>query len=197
MGGQTGRLSWRIGSEGLDRTAARHLRDAVAAVEHWFTVLGSIVNAALSQDLTLEVVTGDGDRVLTDVVGPRITRIVLPRSMAVADAEQLRVSLLDSALGVLVATAAETAGGAPEIWRHLGDDSDDDADNLAVELNSLDPEDIFVAGRLDGTTADELARFHQLDDYVLERVDLSGVAEVTDAEAGCANVSWQIRCLDR
>ncbi|MER5337962.1 hypothetical protein [Micromonospora sp. NPDC002717] len=188
-------MSWRVGSEGLNRTAAGDLREAVAAVEHWFTVLGSIVSVTLSRDLTLEVVTGDGDRVLTDVAGPDTTRIVLPRSLVGADAEQLRVSLLDGALAAVAATAAGTAGEAPEIWRRPDDYPDDGVDTLAEVLDTLDPEDIFVAGRLDGTAADELARFHQLDDYVVERVDGSGVAEVTDAEAGCASTSWQVRLI--
>ncbi|MGI5521801.1 hypothetical protein ACQEUX_12705 [Micromonospora sp. CA-259024] len=73
---------------------------------------------------------------------------------------------------------------------------DDDVDSLAMELDSLDPEDVLIAGRLDGTEVDELARFHQLDDYVVERVGPSGVAEVTDTGAGCASVSWQIRLTD-
>ncbi|MEU7614468.1 hypothetical protein [Micromonospora sp. NPDC049204] len=193
MGDSTGRLNWRIGSESLDLAAAGPLRDAVTAADHWFTVLGSIVNATLSQDLTLEVVTGDDDGVLTDVVAPGTTRIVLPRSMV--DTEQLRVSLLDSVLAV-VAAAAETAGRTSEIWKRPDDYADDDEDNLAVELDSLEPEDVLLAGRLDGTAVDELARFHQLDDYVVERVDASGVAEVTDTEAGCASVSWQMRLTD-
>ena len=108
------------------------------------------------------------------------------------DTEQLRASLLDSALAVITA-AAETVGQTSEIWKRPDDYADDDEDNLAMKLDSVEPQDVLIAGRLDGTAADELARFHQLDDYVVERVDASGVAEATDTEAGCASVSWQMR----
>ncbi|MET7668164.1 hypothetical protein [Micromonospora luteifusca] len=67
---------------------------------------------------------------------------------------------------------------------------------LGWRVGPSDPEDVLILGRLGGTAVDELARFHQLDDYVAERVDASGVAEVTDTEAGCASVSWQMRLTD-
>ncbi len=195
MGGQAGRLSWRVeGAADLDRTAAGNLRDAVSAAEHWLTALDSVVGAALARDLILEVtVTGDDDGPRTEVAGPDAARIVLPRSLVGADAGWLRVSLLDSALAAVAAAAAGTAGQPAEIWRRPDDHPDDDGDTLGEELDALDPEDILVAGRLDGTPADELARFHRLDDYVVERVEGSGVAEVVDAEAGCAGASWQVR----
>ncbi|MFG2061405.1 hypothetical protein ACGFIK_08270 [Micromonospora sp. NPDC048871] len=196
MDASANRLIWRVEAEHLSRREAKAFTESVAALQHWLDVWHSLITATLARPLyvTVAATDGDSDAVEMTLSPEAVVLIEVPPKLARSNVAGLQMVLLDAVLGAVEEAAQRWPHDVPpQVWPVQEDtpnvDSpDEDADSLATALEFLEKEELLLLGRLDGTDADELSRFHELDDYVLSKTD--ALAEMSDTEAGCSSVTW-------
>lgn len=190
----TERLSWQIDVGSLSPREAKTLRDAAAAVEHWLDVWRVVVVATLPASLAVEVTAAEGagatvERMLEQ---DRSVRIIVPQGLVGADPATLRMALLDSVLAAVEEAAQRWPYEVPPQMWQPDDSSYDEMNLLAITLETLQPEELLLLGRLAGVTADEESRFDELNEYVLDRAERSGLAVVDEAESGSSAAAWVV-----
>ncbi|MEU4220326.1 hypothetical protein [Actinoplanes sp. NPDC026623] len=119
--------------------------------------------------------------------------LLVSRDLLRESAGRLAAELLDAVVPALVAVAEQHPHPRPiAVWRAEPSDPEPGCGpSLDTELESLDDEDeLMLIGRLDGTRADGLARYHLLDDYVGGRLEEPGIAARADTSTSGPAVHW-------
>lgn len=192
-----GHLSWQTDVGELKPTDARRLRDAADSVAYWLTTWNHILLAALPAPIEITLVAGPGAS--GDVVARYVdekdlsVRLAAPMDLIKANAAALRSRLIEAALsGVEQVAQRQPPHNPAQIWRPQEDPVISDTQDLAITLELMETTEMVLFGRLDAAGVDNLARFHDLDDYVLDRVSRSGAATVVDTEGCGSAATWTI-----
>jgi hypothetical protein len=186
-------LTWEIDDSGLDRVDARALRKAVDTCAHWLHVWNGFVRAGIGRPVTLVAALHDGNEVAVtaDQDNARL-RIAVPNALR-GDAD-LPYQVFAGALEAIEAAAQQFPHSPPPtIWEPpFKEEPDKDPGGQGIQWQMLEPEEMLLIGSFVGADRDGLAMFHLLDEYVVERVAGTGIAEVVDTEGGTVGAAWTI-----
>lgn len=190
MGDSGDLISWAVDASRVDGKAAKRLRDAVSAVSYWLNRLHPSISAAIRDPLCVTLVAST-DPEWNMTTGDAGVRVLIPDPCLAGDSSELRFRLLEEVFAGLEAVSSRQQwSDAPRMWTPDGDPDPDENPPITITLQTLDEKEVCVVARLDGTEADELSRFHLLDDFLCDAAANSGVAEVPDVEGGCSRAEW-------
>ncbi|HEX5597305.1 MAG TPA: hypothetical protein VFX61_15005 [Micromonosporaceae bacterium] len=195
-----GQLSWQIHAQQPEATSAAAVREAVDTVAYWLELWGEVVTATVAGPVQVTVMIRESGDSGVDVSRGKDgfeVLVAVPESLIISGSAALRFELLNRIFDAVEAIAIQWPPEVlAKVWEPQEDPQHDDDQALATSLEMLESDELILFGRLDGASLGELSRFHQLDDYVLDSIDRSGIAVVTDTEGGCSTASWTVELND-
>jgi len=200
MASQALTVNWELRAQ-LPRLHLRKLQHVTGAIDYWLALWSDLVTAATEHavHILLEVLPDaglDAASVDVDADGSSV-RIALPIELLEDDGSAVGFVLLDLALAALGTIAARRPRDVPtQVWINP-EPPTSETEPLAASIAMLEPNEMMLLGRLDGTPSDELARFHELDDFIGEQLHQSGAGIIGDTEGGCSSATWIIEINGR
>jgi hypothetical protein len=124
-----------------------------------------------------------------------LVHIDVPADLLSGDPHVLGTRLLDAATDGLVTLSQHHPHIAPAmIWQPEQDTPPPTiGSGLDIQLEMLEPDELLVLGRLDGTPTAGLARYHELDDYIGEAVQRGGLAAPDDTSTAGNSITWILK----
>ena len=190
-------VTWTCNSEGLPGAEARTIRDAVAVAEHALTLWHDLIRAATTNAISIIVTINRGRAEIDTKIDhdKSLVHIEVPADLLSDDPHVLGTRLLDAATDSLVTLSQHHPHIAPAaIWRpEQNTPPPETGSGLDIQLELLEPDELLILGRLDGTPTTGIARYHELDDYIGEAVQRGGLAIPDDASTACNSITWILK----